>query len=144
MTPDDLYDYQYEVRNSEKLLEQDPAVSEQDRKLIQAFMKHVKAQGISLGRQAKYINLLRRVAQLSGVPFTKATRRDIEDLVTKLSDHQIVKRGRDGKESARHYSPQTMADFKMAVKRFMKFVRYGDTDKDTPYPEEVRWLRKTI
>jgi integrase len=23
-------------------------------------------------------------------------------------------------------------------------VRYGDTDKDTPYPEEVRWLRKTI
>ena len=37
-----------------------------------------------------------------------------------------------------------MADFKMIVKRFMKFVRYGDTDKDTPYPEEVRWLRKTI
>ena len=37
-----------------------------------------------------------------------------------------------------------MADFRMAVKRFQKFVRYGDTDVTTPFPDEVRWLRNAI
>ena len=44
----------------------------------------------------------------------------------------------------RHYSAETMADFHMVVKRFQKFVRYGDTDRETPYPDEVRWLRKNV
>jgi len=77
------------------------------------------------------------------VPFRGAKRRDIEELITRLADHEIVV-AKDGTESRRRYSPETMADFKMIVKVFMKFVRYGDTDKDTPYPDEVRWLRKTI
>ncbi len=41
-------------------------------------MKHIKPQGISLGRQAKYVNLLHRCAQLIRVPFGKARRQDID------------------------------------------------------------------
>jgi integrase/recombinase XerD len=144
MTPDEIHDYGYQLRNAEKRLAQDPTVRVSDRKLIQAFMKQVKAQGVSLGRQAKYVNMLLAVSHHMKVPFRSAKRRDIEDLMTRLADHEIVVGNRDGTERRHHYSAETMADFKMAVKRFMKFVRYGDTDKDTPYPEEVRWLRKSI
>ena len=59
--------------------------------------------------------------------------------MTKLAGQEIVSK-RTGE--VRHYSAETMADFHMVVKRFQKFVRYGDTDKETPYPDEVRWLRK--
>ncbi len=144
MTPDDIHDYTYEVRNAESRLERDTRIRLQDKKLIQAFMKHIKAQGVSLGQQAKYVNTLLAVSHHMRVPYRRAKRRDIEDLMTRLADHEIVVRNKDGTETRRHYSAETMADFKMIVKRFMKFVRYGDTDKDTPYPEEVRWLRKTI
>jgi len=41
----------------------------------------------------------------------------------------------------RRYSPSTMADFRLAIKVFGKFVRYGDPDKETSYPDEVRWIR---
>ncbi len=144
MTPDEIHDYGYQLRNAEKRLARDTEIRASDKKLIEAFMKQVKAQGVSLGRQAKYVNMLIAVSHHMRVPFRSAKRRDIEDLMTRLADHEIIVRNRDGGESRRHYSAETMADFKMAVKRFMKFVRYGDTDKDTPFPEEVRWLRKSV
>ncbi|MDV3278758.1 MAG: site-specific integrase [Nitrososphaerales archaeon] len=144
MTPDDIHDYLYQLRNAESRLERDSRVRPQDKKLIRAFMKQVKAQGVSLGRQAKYVNTLMTVSHHMRVTYRRAKRRDIEDLMTRLADHEFTVRNWDGTESQRHYSAETMADFKIMVKRFMKFVRYGDTDKDTPYPEEVRWLRKTI
>lgn len=55
MVSDRLYDYEFALRNTEKLLNQDPKIREADRKLIQAFMRHIKAQGVSVGRLAKYL-----------------------------------------------------------------------------------------
>ncbi len=91
MTPDQIYDY--DLRIAEKKLGEDPKARPQDRKVIQAFMKRIRPQGISIGRQAKYVNLLHRCAQLIRVPFSKAKRQDIEDLVTRLADHEFVVRG---------------------------------------------------
>jgi hypothetical protein len=48
-------------------------------------MSHIKAQGVSFGRQAKYVNLLRRCAQLIRVPFRRAKRRDLEDMHAKIA-----------------------------------------------------------
>jgi len=145
MVADRLYDYEYALRNTEKLLNQDPKIRESDRKLVQAFMRHIKAQGVSVGRQAKYLNHLRRCAQLIGVPFSRAKRGDIEELLTRLADFEWFVKRKDGTIARRtRYSAETMADFRMAIKRFMKFVRYGDTDKETPFPDEVRWIRTTV
>ena len=33
---------------------------------------------------------------------------------------------------------------KKILKKFYKFVKYGDADKLTPYPEEVRWISTGI
>jgi integrase/recombinase XerD len=145
MVADRLYDYEFALRNSEKLLNQDPKIREADRKLVQAFMRHIKAQGVSIGRQAKYVNHLRRSAQLIPVPFSKAKRGDIEELITRLTDFEWFVKRKDGTIARRtRYSAETMADYRMVIKRFMKFVRYGDTDKETPFPDEVRWIRTTV
>jgi len=141
MTADEIHDYAYALKNALENVEKDPRIRATDRRLLLSFHKHIKAQGVSLGRQAKYLNNLRTVSLAVRVPWRKAKRRDIEDLITKLADHEIVSKRT---KQARHYSPETMADFHMVIKRFQKFVRYGDTDKDTSYPEEVRWLRKNV
>jgi hypothetical protein len=71
MIPDEIYDYPYNLRIAEKRLAEDLKVRADDRRLIQAFMKHVAAQGVSTGRQAKYVNILTRCAQLIRVPFRR-------------------------------------------------------------------------
>lgn len=144
MIPDQIYDYAYDLRFAERKLAEDPKVREQDRRAIQAFLRHIKAHGISTGRQAKYVNELHRCAQLIRVPFRKAKRRDMEDLITRLSDHEYPTRDGQGNEIRRHYSPATMLDFRMTLRRFQKFVRYGDTDPTTPFPDEVVWMRGGI
>ena len=141
MTPDEIHDYEYNLKNALARAKDDPALKAQDRKLLLAFMVHIKALGVSIGRQAKYANMLMAATHLLRVPWRSAKRKDIEDLMVKLADHEI-KNKRTGE--VRHYSAETMADFHMVVKRFQKFVRYGDTDKETPYPDEVRWLRKNV
>jgi len=55
MTPDEVYDYAYDLRTAEKRLAEAPDVRAEERKLIQAFMKHIRPQGVSTGRQAKWI-----------------------------------------------------------------------------------------
>jgi integrase len=144
IVPDLVYDYEFAFRNTEKLLRQDPQILEADRKLIWAFIRQVRAQGVSAGRQAKLLNHLRRIAQLIPVAFSKAKRGDIEELVTRLAKYEWVGRSRNGTIYRRtHYSPETMSDFRNVIKRFMKFVRYGNIDRDTPYPDEVKWIRAT-
>jgi integrase len=140
-----LYDYEFALKDLEKLLKHDPKVRDEDRRLIRAFERHVRAQGVSTGRLAKLVNHIRRCAQLMPVPFAEAKRRDIEELMTRLSDFEWIQRRPDGTVARRtRYSPATMADFRHILKRFMKFVRYGNTDFSTPYPDEVKWISSAI
>jgi integrase/recombinase XerD len=138
---DRLYHYPQRLKNAEERLARDKIIRAVDRRLIQAFLKHIRAKNISVGRQAKYCNLLIRCAQLIRVPFRRARRRDIEDLFTRLADYEFTST-RDGPR--KRYKPKTMDDFRLTIKIFMKFAREGHTDRDAPYPEEVRWLHKDM
>jgi len=135
MTPDLMHDYEYNLRNALARLGTDARLRAPDRKLILAFLNHLKAQNVSTCRLAKYVNMLHTAYVTLRVPWQRAKRKDIEDLMVKLTDHEIMS---TRTKEVRHYSAETMADFHMVVKRFQKFVRYGDTDRDTPYPDEVR------
>jgi site-specific recombinase XerD len=66
-----------------------------------------------------------------GIAFEQATRKDIERFAASWMYEQ-------------HYSAETIADYFMVIKRLYKFLRCANVDKDTPFPEEVRWLKKTI
>jgi len=133
MTTDLIHDYEYNLRNAPARLGTDTRLRAPDRKPILAFLNHLKAQNVSTGRLAKYVNMLHTASVTLRVPWQRARRKDIEDLMVKLTDHEIVNRRT---KEVRHYSAETMAYFHMVVKRFQKFVRYGDTDRDAPYSDE--------
>jgi integrase/recombinase XerD len=141
MSSDDLYGYAVRLKEGERLIANDPKIRAADKKLILSFLGHIKAKEVSVGRQAKYAFMLKRCAQLIRLPFRRARRADYEDLIMKLADFEFVRR--KGGEP-QHYTPHTMADFRLTLKVFGKYVREGHTDKDTPYPEEVRWMKKDM
>ena len=128
---DEIYNYQYSLSNAEKLLNESSAISNQDKQLIRDFVQHLKAHGVSTGRLAKYLFHLKKAMEHLAVQTKDARRENIEGLVVWLQH-----------ESG--YTPHTISDYTFAIKRFFKFVRYGNIDKETPYPEEVRWLKSAI
>ena len=124
---DDVYDYGYALRNSLKRLDESKILSEGDRDIIREFLEHLRAKRVSTGRLAKYGFTIRRFTEHLGVPIRNAGRKDIERLSIWIQEQG--------------YSPHTIQDSLFAIKYFYKFVRSGNTDHETPFPEEVRWLK---
>ena len=127
----DVYDFQYKLQNATFLLDGSEKISSHDKEKIWEFVDLLKALRVSKGRIARYILHLKVMGENLGQPFERATRKDIEHFVASW----LYEQG---------YSAETTADYVMVLKRFFKFLRSGDVDKETPFPEEVRWLKKTI
>src|SRR5574337_343026 len=126
---DEIYNYKYTLQNAYKRLDQSN-ISQHDREIIRRFIDHLSSMGVSKGRLAKYLFHLKNFAVHLGTGIEDAKRADIEHFVSWLNSSG--------------YAPHTASDYILAVKRFYKFVRSGNVDKETPYPDEVRWMRKTI
>ena len=57
-----------------------------------AFLRCIKATGVSVGRQAKYMNMLRTSSSLRRAQWRKTKRRDIKYPIARLADrsrHQV-------------------------------------------------------
>ncbi|MGD0318930.1 MAG: tyrosine-type recombinase/integrase [Nitrososphaerales archaeon] len=124
---DDVYDYAYSLRNSLKRLDESTMLSERDKELIRGFIEHLRAKRVSTGRLAKYTFTVRQLMEHLGAHVEDAVRKDIERLSIWIQEQD--------------YSPHTVSDSFFTIKYFYKFVRNGNTDHDTPFPEEVRWLK---
>jgi integrase/recombinase XerD len=127
----DVYDFEYKLKNAISLLQKAQNISQEDKKKIWEFVELLKALRVSKGRIAKYILHLKVIGENLGVSFESATRKDLEHFVASW----LYEQG---------YSAETIADYIMVLKRFYKFLRSGSVDKETPFPEEVKWLKKTI
>ena len=103
----------------------------EDRKLIRAYLDHLKAQGLSTGRLYKITWTLVDIRKRLASPTFKAARRkDIERLVAEVHSSD--------------YTANTKSDHKKILKKFYKFVRYGNGDRKTQYPPEVAWVDTSI
>ncbi len=127
----EVYDYEGHLANAEKRLNQSRSICDEDKETIRRFVQHLKAQDVSTGRLAKYTYHLKNAIERLGMGVQLAKRADIERLVSWLQHDS-------------GYTPHTVSDYLFAVKRFFKFARYGNVDRETPYPEEVRWIRTVI
>ena len=127
----DVYDFEYKLKNAESLLERSQKIAANDKQRIWEFVELLKALRVSKGRIAKYILHLKLIGENLGIQFDQVTRKDIEHFVASW----LYEQG---------YSAETTADYIMVLKRFYKFLRSGNVDKETPFPLEVRWLKKTI
>ncbi len=127
----EVYDYEGHLSNAEKRLDESESVCNEDKETIRRFVQHLRAQGVSTGRLAKYTYHLKNAIERLGTSVKLAKRPDIERLVSWLQHDS-------------GYTPHTVSDYLFAIKRFFKFARYGNVDRETPYPEEVRWIRTAM
>jgi len=107
----------------------------EDAELIRAFVKVLEAQGLSKRRVLKYVSHLKLVSKHLKVPFAKATRKDIEELMAWVN--------------SQNYSPQTVQGIIVVLRRFYQWLRakpeeYEEWRRDHTYPPEVSWLKETI
>jgi integrase len=125
----DVHGYAKRVEYALRDLERE-GFPEEDKRLVREFAEHLRARNLNLGRIAKYIFgliVLRRQMKCS---FRDLDRKEIERLVAWINSSD--------------YTPQTKMGMKGILKRFYKWLKYGSTDKDVPYPPEVAWIKENV
>ena len=120
----DIHDFRGRLAAAERRLHN--PLSERNRGLILEFERKLMSEGLSAVRVEKYVETLKKIAEMLGKDFDAATKDDIEDLVLKIE------------RSA--YSPWTKHDYKVVLKRFYKWLKGGGEE----YPEEVKWIKTTL
>ena len=126
---DGIYNYAYRLSNALSLVDRSEVIGPHDKELIKGFIRHLEAKRVSTGRLAKYAYTLKVLTEHLGTEVNAASRKDIERLSIWIQ--------------SQGYEPHTVSDYVFAWKYFFKFAHYGNTDKETPFPEEVRWLKAT-
>lgn len=110
------------VRDSEEL----PS----DNKLaILKFYQNCVAEGLSVGRLAKYLHSLSVLSSMLGKEFGSASRDDIIGLVEKIEQNS-------------KWAEATKQYYKVTLKKFYRWSRRIDIKG--VYPEEVAWIRTTL
>lgn len=128
----DIHHYAARVESGLRTLEGEK-VPDEDKAALREFLEHLQVKGISDGRRAKYLfalMVLRRHFPPSCKDFRAAGRPDIERVVSWLN--------------SAGYTAQTRGDMKILLRQFYRWLRSGNTDRKTPFPNEVAWIEKTI
>jgi len=100
-------------------------VDQENKDVILEFRDYAFAEGLSKQRVLKYLNILLKLSRLLEIPFSKASKKNIIELVRYIEEKE--------------YSPWTKHDYKVILKKFFKWLRGGEE-----YPEEVKWIKSTI
>ena len=123
----DIHGYAKRLKLAYRRLETEPSCTRRDRNAIRGFCQYLTANGINDGRVAKALFQLIVLRRHLPCQFHNADRKAIEALLTWLNIHE-------------NYSPWTKADAKGWIKRFVKWMKYGSTSKENPFPPEVAWI----
>jgi site-specific recombinase XerD len=116
----------------EKLLEriqQSPQVRERNKELIVRYFAHLRLAKPWLAALTLqgYGEGLYRFGRLAEVDFETATKADFEDLLRKAQGEG--------------WSKGTYSVWLLALKIFLKWVKYGRVDRADPYPPEIAWAK---
>lgn len=97
-------------------------ISDKNKAIIEKFGNNCFATGIGKPRVIKYVQTLKTLALWLKKDLEKATREDIEKIVTSIQQNS-------------EYSEWTKKDFKVTLKKFYKWLKGNDE-----FPPEVKWL----
>ena len=119
----DIHHYDQRLTAALSNLENDKNVLETNRKKIKQFLEYIRAEGLSIPRQVRYVYVLRKLSSLLGREFRRTTK---TDMIRVISDLEKQDTAYDTKLSE-----------KQCIKRFYKWLRNAEDD----YPVEVKWIR---
>ena len=125
-------DYEYLlIRESEKLGRLNIPSTSKD--AIKVFIRDLRNEGISSGRQYAYILRLRIMAVELGDKFTNPTAEDLKDFMARIRQKKV----RWGSGEEHHPSGNAIQAYQVTLKRFYKWL-LGNNET---YPECVKWLK---
>jgi site-specific recombinase XerD len=119
----DIHHYDRRLTAALSILDGDKEVLESNRKKIEQFLEYIRAEGLSVPRQVRYVYVLRKVSRLLGKEFYRTTKTDMITLVSELEKQDTAY--------------DTKLSEKQCIKRFYKWFRNTEDD----YPPEVRWMK---
>ena len=125
----DIHDYEQKLQACIRRIENEK-FPEEDKLLLTSYLKHMGAQGVSKGRVFKLAWTLLTLRRHLTCNLREADRGRIEELMNWLNHTD--------------FSANTKSDDKKILKKFYKYVRYGNADKTTPFPIEVSWIDTSI
>jgi integrase len=135
----DIHGREHQFRRAQLKLESDPEIDQQNKLLIQSFLKDCmlgktvrgrSKRKIGAARCLKYLWILKELSGAFGKCFELVSQADLEEFVQDLEGDRI--RGKGG----RPYSEATKGDIKKAIKKFWKWKDGGNK----VYPEMVEWI----
>jgi len=107
---DQIHNFNEQLERVEKSVKNDEDLSRKNKKLLLDFTNYLIAQGISKGRVVKYLNHLRRVAEIAEKDLDKIGREDLVKIVGEI-------------QKSENYSEWTKHDYKVALKKFFKWLK---------------------
>jgi integrase/recombinase XerD len=108
-------------------------ITPKNKNLILQFVEQLSAEGLTPIRQTKYLYAFGKISELlDGKDFSKLTKQDITKYCSKVNNAD--------------YTEWTKRDFRIMIKRFMKWLREqeGQTFDKHQYPEEVKWISTSM
>lgn len=123
----DIHDYEGRVANAIRVIKQCKKISEKNKQLLLDYVDFKRAQGISLGRIAKFLYTLKSVAVALDREFREATKADWVRVFAEI-------------ENREDYTANTKRDYKIITRSFLAWIFDIDPRHDG-YPEVIKWLR---
>jgi integrase/recombinase XerD len=125
----DIYDYNLRLEGVKRRLEK-ASISQRNKDLVRNFDRACFIDGLSKPRRIKLMGSLIILAEkYIRKDFDSATKEELKDIVMKI-------------DSREDYSPWTQHSYRVIIKKFYKWLEYGDNYKEKmEYPEIVSWLR---
>jgi integrase len=117
----EIHDYEGALRRQRKIIK---ALKNGD--LALSFLDHLAALGLSTARVAKYAICLPALLRVIDFGLREAKREDVERVVAWINRHP--------------YKEWTKHDMKLLLRRLVQYAKYGRCDRDTPLPDEIRWI----
>jgi integrase len=107
-----------------KLLRSDTRISTENKRTIISFLNDIQAEGVRLARVVKYLYLLPELARRLKKDFVAADIEDLKKLVASINGST--------------YSDSTKSDFRVALKRFYRWIRKCPPGQSPP---EIAWIK---
>ncbi|GAF89381.1 unnamed protein product, partial [marine sediment metagenome] len=127
----DIHDYEKRYKSSLCTLEKSE-ISNKNKELIQNFDRACALENLSISRRIRIIGTLNTISKFLDVDFDKASKDDLKNVVLKI-------------DTKKEWSIATKHTYKAIIKKFYKWLAYGDEYKDfQDYPEIISWMKVSI
>jgi integrase len=138
----DIHEYSKRLDQALARVTKSNVIKDEDKQLLESFSTVLRAQGISVGRVAKYVCHLKTIAEM--LPDLTRSERGLGGATTDEIDKLSIWINESEK-----YRPHTKSDFTTVLKRFYQWLKappeeYSSWRKKHRYPPEVEDLNSGI